>query len=31
MVLKPNTNKRLYTQRRYTVEPLQGLVKDLFE
>jgi hypothetical protein len=30
-VLKQRKNKRLYRQRGYTVEPMQGLVKDIFE
>jgi hypothetical protein len=30
-VLKQRKNKRLYKQRSYTVEPMQGLVKDIFE
>lgn len=30
-VLKQRKNQRLYKQRSYTVEPLQGLVKDIFE
>ena len=30
-VLKQRKNKRLYKQRGYTVEPMQGLVKDIFE
>src|SRR4051812_41925751 len=30
-VLQKQKNKRLYTQRSYTVEPMQGLVKDIFE
>jgi len=30
-VLKASKNKRLYTQRSYTVEPMQGLVKEIFE
>ena len=30
-VLQKQKNKRLYKQRSYTVEPLQGLVKDIFE
>jgi hypothetical protein len=30
-VLRQNQNQRLYRQRRYTVEPTQGLVKDIFE
>lgn len=30
-VLKERKNKRLYKQRSYTVEPMQGLVKDIFE
>jgi hypothetical protein len=30
-VLKQRKNRRVYKQRSYTVEPLQGLVKDIFE
>ncbi len=30
-VLKQNQNQRLYQQRRSTVEPMQGLLKDIFE
>lgn len=30
-VLKQPKNKRVYKQRSYTVEPMQGLVKDIFE
>lgn len=30
-VLKRSKNKRLYKQRSYTVEPMQGLIKDIFE
>jgi hypothetical protein len=30
-ILKQPKNKRLYKQRSYTVEPMQGLVKDIFE
>ena len=30
-VLKQRKNKRVYPQRSYTVEPLQGLVKEMFE
>jgi hypothetical protein len=30
-ILKQRKNKRLYKQRRYTVEPMQGLLKDIFE
>lgn len=30
-VLKEKKNKRVYKQRGYTVEPMQGLVKDIFE
>lgn len=30
-VLKQRKNKRLYQQRRYTVEPRQGLLKDIFD
>ena len=30
-VLKQKKNQRLYQQRRYTVEPMQGLLKDIFE
>jgi len=30
-VLKQPKNQRVYKQRSYTVEPLQGLVKDIFE
>jgi hypothetical protein len=30
-VLKQKNHQHLYTQRRYTVEPMQGLVKDLFD
>jgi hypothetical protein len=30
-VLKQRKNQRLYKQRGYTVEPLQGLLKDSFE
>jgi len=30
-VLKQRKNKRLYKQRSYTVEPMQGLIKDIFE
>ncbi len=30
-VLKQRKNQRLYKQRSYTVEPMQGLVKDIFE
>jgi hypothetical protein len=30
-VLQTQKNKRLYKQRGYTVEPMQGLVKDIFE
>ena len=28
--LKPRKNQRLYKQRSYTVEPMQGLLKDIF-
>jgi len=30
-VLKQRKNQRLYKQRSYTVEPRQGLLKDIFE
>jgi hypothetical protein len=30
-VLKRRKNKRVYKQRSYTVEPMQGLIKDIFE
>jgi hypothetical protein len=30
-VLQTQKHKRLYKQRGYTVEPMQGLVKDIFE
>jgi hypothetical protein len=30
-VLKQRENRRIYKQRRYTVEPMQGLLKDIFE
>jgi hypothetical protein len=30
-VLKQRKNKRVYKQRSYTVEPMQGLIKDIFE
>jgi hypothetical protein len=30
-VLKQSKNQRLYKQRSYTVEPMQGLIKDIFE
>ena len=30
-VLKQKKNQRLYQQRRSTVEPMQGLLKDIFE
>jgi hypothetical protein len=30
-VLKQKKHKRLYKQRGYTVEPMQGLVKDIFD
>jgi hypothetical protein len=30
-VLKQSKNQRIYKQRRYTVEPMQGLIKDIFE
>jgi hypothetical protein len=30
-VLKAKKNKRLYKQRSYTVEPMQGLIKNIFE
>ena len=30
-VLQQQKNKRLYKQRSYTVEPMPGLVKDIFE
>jgi hypothetical protein len=30
-LLKQPKNKRSYTQRSYTVEPMQGLIKDIFE
>jgi hypothetical protein len=30
-VLQKQKNKRLYKPRSYTVEPMQGLVKDIFE
>lgn len=30
-VLKASKNQRLYRQRSYTVEPMQGLVKEIFE
>jgi hypothetical protein len=30
-VLKQSKNKRLYKQRSYTVEPMQGLIKAIFE
>jgi hypothetical protein len=30
-VLKASKNQRLYKQRSYTVEPMQGLVKEVFE
>jgi len=30
-VLKQSKNPRVYKQRGYTVEPRQGLIKDIFE
>jgi hypothetical protein len=30
-VLRQRKNKQVYKQRRYTVEPMQGLIKDIFE
>jgi hypothetical protein len=30
-VLKQRKNKQVYKQRSYTVEPMQGLIKDIFE
>jgi DDE family transposase len=30
-VLKQRKNQRLYKQRSYTVEPMQGVIKDIFE
>jgi hypothetical protein len=30
-ILNQRKNKKIYKQRRYTVEPLQGLLKDIFE
>ena len=30
-VLKRSKNQQLYKQRGYTVEPMQGLIKDIFE
>jgi hypothetical protein len=30
-VLKQRKNQRVYKQRSYTVEPMQGLIKDIFE
>ena len=30
-ILNQRKNKQVYTQRRYTVEPMQGLLKDIFE
>lgn len=30
-VLKKKKNQRLYKQRGYTVEPMQGLVKEIFD
>jgi hypothetical protein len=30
-ILKQPKNQRVYKQRRYTVEPMQGLIKDIFE
>jgi Transposase DDE domain len=30
-VLRQRQNKQVYKQRRYTVEPMQGLIKDIFE
>jgi hypothetical protein len=30
-VLNQRKNKKLYKQRSYTVEPMQGLLKDIFE
>jgi len=30
-ILNQKKNKRLYKQRGYTVEPMQGLIKDIFE
>jgi hypothetical protein len=29
-VLQQHKNTRLYKQRSYTVEPMQGVVKDIF-
>jgi hypothetical protein len=30
-VLKQSKNQQIYKQRRYTGEPMQGLLKDIFE
>jgi hypothetical protein len=30
-ILKQRKNQRVYKQRSYTVEPMQGLIKDIFE
>src|SRR6266487_7165778 len=30
-VLKQKRHQHLYQQRRYTVEPMQGLIKDIFD
>jgi hypothetical protein len=30
-ILKQGKNQRVYKQRSYTVEPMQGLIKDIFE
>jgi hypothetical protein len=30
-ILNQRKNKRVYKQRSYTVEPMQGLIKDIFE
>jgi len=30
-VLNQRKNKKVYKQRSYTVEPMQGLLKDIFE
>lgn len=30
-ILNQRKNKKIYKQRRYTVEPMQGLLKDIFE
>jgi len=30
-ILNEKQNKRLYKQRSYTVEPMQGLIKDIFD